>query len=125
MENKEEKKVETTKTMSEWKKRLLAWKVRRALKKHDKPQKVKTIEMRKRETDVRHLKTGDYRQLMYRESRDTNAYLKFMNMGINDIAMTLLVIAEHMGIDVTNEVEKKRLALMEQMQKEQKKPESN
>lgn len=118
MENKEEKKtIELTEEEKA--------KFKKAWEEANKPQVVKSLDMRPRETDIRELPAKDIRQLMYRESRDTNAYLKFMNMGINDIAMTLLVIAEHMGIDVTNEVEKKRLALMEQMQKEQKKPESN
>ena len=118
MENQEEKK--TVELSAEDKAKL-----EKAWKEANKPQVVKSLDMRPRETDIRELSAKDHRQLMYRESRDTNAYLKFMNMGVNDIAMTLLVIAEHMGIDVTAEVEKKRLALMEQMQKEQKKPESN
>jgi len=86
--------------------------IRKALEEANKPIVVKSIDMRQRETDIRQLSAKDYRQLEYRESRDTNAYLKFLNMSANDIAIMLSLIAEKLGINVNEEVEKKRQELI-------------
>ncbi|MCK9576054.1 MAG: hypothetical protein M0R51_09020 [Clostridia bacterium] len=119
MENKD-KKIELAEEVKE--------KIKKALEEANKPQVVKSIGMRDKETDIRQLSAKDYRQLQYREIRDTNGYLKFLNMSANDIAIIVSLIAEKLGINVDEEVENKRqqlISLQNSLKKDSKEPKDN
>lgn len=120
MENKDSKTIELSDEQKA--------KIKKALDEANKPQVVKSLDMRPRETDIRQLSAKDYRQLQYRESRDTNAYLKFLNMSTNDIAIIVSLIAEKLGINVDEEVEKKRqqlISFQNSLKKDSKEPKDN
>lgn len=57
------------------------------------------IDLRKREVDIRKLTTKDYKQLMYRNSCDIIAYLKFLNQNINDLVLLKVLELKKQGIE--------------------------
>lgn len=60
----------------------------------NKSYKATSIEIGKNEVDIRDLSARDIKQLNFRNQTNTLAYLKFMNMSMNNIELCLLAIVE-------------------------------
>lgn len=59
----------------------------------------KDIELRDGEVDIRELSDKDFRQLVYREFRDMNARLKFIQEMNNELIIALYTLIKLKGVD--------------------------
>lgn len=59
----------------------------------------KDIELRDGEVDIRELSDKDFKQLVYREFRDMNARLKFIQEMNNELIIALYTLIKLKGVD--------------------------
>lgn len=75
----------------------------------------KDIELRDAEVDIRELSDKDFKQLVYREFRDMNLRLKFLQEINNELVMALYVLIKAQGKNPFSEIENMTNEAMEKL----------